>query len=298
MKDTRNILLLVVSLCLVGTWAYHVYDKNQYVQQVPAVIKKDSIAEQKAVNDSIRNSYSKTLAQIDTSVAVSEADKTAYADKSSEIDSLKNEIYAILNINAITKEDLRRAEEKIKELRQKLSSATGKQDVQTDNKSATTQIKNAEAVNVPRARTEQKNTQPNNKQEAPAALLSAVSISFRAIQNETKDQSTTRANAAGFFSVSCLLQNSAVSFTDTELFIVLTDPKGNVVQDDQWQAGMFLTSLNTRIPYSRKSIFNYAKGDAKRVTVSIEPSIIMQGAYSLQIYHNGTRIGKSDLRLN
>ena len=91
MKDTRNILLLVVSLCLVGTWAYHVYDKNQYVQQVPAVIQKDSIAEQKAANDSIRNSYSKTLAQMDTSATESEADKTAYAEKSSEIDSLKNE---------------------------------------------------------------------------------------------------------------------------------------------------------------------------------------------------------------
>lgn len=297
MKDTRNILLLVVSLCLVGTWAYHVYDKNQYIQRVPAVIQKDSIAEQKAANDSIRKSYSKTLAQMDTSATESEADKTAYADKSSEIDSLKNEIYAILNINAITKEDLRRAEEKIKELRQKLSSATGKQDVQTDNQTVTTQIKNAGAVNVPRVKTEQKNT-PQNKQEVPVSLLSAVSVSFRAIQSETKDQSTTRANAAGFFSVSCLLQSSAASFTDTELFIVLTDPKGNVVQDDQWQAGMFLTSLNTRIPYSRKSIFNYAKGDAKRVTVTIEPSDFIQGSYSLQIYHNGTRIGKSDLRLN
>lgn len=297
MKDTRNILLLVVSLCLVGTWAYHVYDKNQYVQQVPAVIQKDSIAEQKAANDSIRNSYSKTLAQMDTSAADSEADMTTYADKSSEIDSLRNEIYAILNINAITKEDLRRAEEKIKELRQKLTSATGKQVVQTDNQPSTTPVKNDGAISDRRAKTEQKNIK-SGKEETPTALLNTVNISFKAIQSETKDQATTRANAAGFFSVSCLLQNSAVSFTDTELFIVLTDPKGNVVQDDQWQAGMFLTSFNTRIPYSRKSIFNYAKGDAKRVTVSIEPSVIMQGSYSLQIYHNGTRIGKSDLRLN
>lgn len=297
MRDTRNILLLVVSVCLVGTWAYHVYDKNQYAQQIPAVTQKDSIAEQKAVNDSIRKSYSKTLAQMDTTAAVNETEKTAIADKSSEIDSLKNEIYAILDINAITKEDLRRAEEKIKQLRQKLTSATGKEDVQTDNQPATTEVKNAVAVNDSRTKTEQKNTQ-SSKQETPAALLSAVSISFKAIQSETKDQSTTRANAAGFFSVSCLLQSSAASFTDTELFIVLTDPKGNVVQDDQWQAGMFLTSQNTRIPYSRKSIFNYAKGDAKRVAVTIEPSDFMQGSYSLQIYHNGARIGKSDLRLN
>lgn len=298
MKDTRNILLLVVSVCLVATWAYHVYDKNQYVQQVPAVIQKDSVAEQKAVNDSIRNSYSKTLAQMDTSVAGTETENTAYAEKSAEIDSLKNEIYAILNINAITKEDLRKAEEKIRELKQKLTSTTSKEDSQTDNPPATAKVKNAGPMsNEPGAKTEQKNTQ-STKQETPAASLNTVSISFKAIQSETKDQATTKARAAGFFSVSCLLQNSTASFTDTELFIVLTDPNGNVVQDDQWQAGMFLTSLNTRIPYSRKSIFNYAKGDTKRVTVTIEPSDFLQGSYSLQIYHNGTRIGKSDLRLN
>ncbi len=297
MKDTRNILLLVVSVCLVGTWAYHVYDKNQYIQQVPAVIQKDSIAEQTAVNDSIRKSYSKTLAQMDTSAAGNETEKPAYADKSSEIDSLKNEIYTILNVNAITKEDLRNAEEKIRQLKQKLTSTNVKQDVQTDNQTATTEVKNAGAENISRSKTEQKNTK-SSKQETPAALLSAVNISFKAIQSKTKDQATTKASAAGFFSVSCLLQNSSASFTDTELFIVLTDPGGNVVQDDQWQAGMFLTSLNTRIPYSRKSIFNYAKGDAKRVTVTIEPSDFMQGSYSLQIYHNGARIGKSDLRLN
>ncbi len=297
MKDTRNILLLVVSLCLVGTWAYHVYDKNQYIQQAPAVVKKDSIAEQKAMNDSIRESYSKTLAQIDTPAVAGGTEMNGYAEKSSEIDSLKNEIYAILNINAITKEDLRKAEEKIRELKQKLTSATVKPDIQTDRPPASSQVNNTAAADVPKLKTEQKNTQ-QAKQEIPAALLSAVSVSFRAIQSETKDQTTTRARSAGFFSVSCLLQNSASSFTDTELFFVLTDPNGNVVQDDQWQAGMFLTNLNTRIPYSRKSIFNYTKGDSKRITVIIEPSDFIQGSYSLQIYHKGTRIGKSDLRLN
>lgn len=297
MKDTRNILLLVVSLCLVATWAYHVYDKNKYAQQSPALIQKDSIGEQKAVNDSIRKSFSKVLAQMDTSAGGNEPQKTAYADKSSEIDSLKNEIYAILNINAITKEDLRRAEEKIQQLKQKLTSAARKQDVQTANQPPALVVKTVSAINDTKLKAEIKNNQPN-KQETEPALLSAVNISFKAIQTETKDQATTKASATAFFSVSCLLQNGTASFTDTELFIVLTDPQGNVVQDDQWQAGMFLTSLNTRIPYSRKSIFNYAKGDSKRVTVTIEPSDFMQGSYSLQIYHNGSRIGKSDLRLN
>jgi len=298
MKDTRNILLLVVSLCLVGTWAYHIYDKNNYAQEPVVVVKKDTVAEQKAVNDSLRTSYSKTLAQLDTTARSKDSmNITGYAVKTSEIDNLRNEIYAILNLNAITKEDLRRAEVKLKLLQQKIgTSDNGNTEISKQTK--TSEVKNPVVVSSDSKVKPETKTVVQNKQEAEPVLLNTVNISFRAFQAAAKDQPTTKADDAGYFAVSCLLQNVMASFTDTDVYLVLTDPQGNVIQDDQWQAGMFSTRSNTRIPYSRKSSFSYAKGDTKRITVNIKPSEILQGSYSLQIYHNGTRIGKSDLRLN
>lgn len=135
-------------------------------------------------------------------------------------------------------------------------------------------------------------------QETSTVLLNAVNISLKAMQAEAKDQITTKAGNTGYFAVSCQLQNSSSSINDAEVYMVLTDPKGNVIQDDQWQAGMFLSGTSGRIPYSRKSSFSYVKGDTKRISVSIKPNEVMPGSYSLQIYHNGARIGKADLRLN
>ena len=120
MKDTRTILLLAVSLCLVGTWVYHLYDKNKYAA-IPAVeLKKDEPINQTAINDSIRLKFSTTLTALDSARMGKDSLHTELSGKLTEIDSLRNEIASILNISNITREDLRRAEDKIKQLQQKI----------------------------------------------------------------------------------------------------------------------------------------------------------------------------------
>lgn len=298
MKDSRNILLLVVSLCLVGTWAYHIYDKNKYIQEPETVVKKDTVADELRINDSIRKRYAATLSQLDSGRRAKDSVYSTYGSAGNEIDSLQNEIYTILNNKIITKEDLRRAGEKIKELQGKLQAS-----VRPDTQAVLSEVKppipqNTPALNEPKMKQEPTVTVKEKTETATVtAVLNTTGISIRAINADSKDQTTTKADAAGFFSISCQLQNSSVSFNDTEVYIVLSDPQGNVIQDDQWQAGMFLSRTNGRIPYSRKSSFSYTKAEIKRITANIKPAEIGQGLYSLQIYHNGSRIGKADLRM-
>lgn len=292
MKDTRTVLLFIVSLCLVATWAYHLYDKSQYADQPVVITKKDTSVPQSAVNDSLRLKYSRTLMALGSTLQGKDSLHTELNVKESEIDSLRNEINDILQINNITKEDLRRAEEKIQQLQQRMA-VTGKQ-VKTTNP-VTTNIPTGSAETG--LRQQVKNTAVE-KQETAAAYLNAVTMGLRAIQPGAKEQVTTRARDAGYFSISCLLQNNNVSIDDAEVFIVLADPAGNVIQDDQWQAGMFSSRTNGRIPYSRKSSFSYSRGEAKQISLLLKPAEIVPGTYSLQIYQNGSRIGKTDLRLN
>lgn len=296
MKDSRNILLLVVSLCLVGTWAYHIYDKNKYVQEPEAVTKKDTVAEELRINDSIRRRYAAMVSQLDSGRRAKDSAYAAHKTEGALIDSLQNEIYTILNNKVITKEDLRKAGEKIKELQEKMQASA-----RQDSPVVSTEVKpplpvTAAVVNEPKMKQEPK-TAAKEKTEIAAAVLNSTGISLRAIYADSKDQTTTKADAAGYFIVSCQLQNNNVSFNDTEVYFVLTDPQGNVIQDDQWQAGMFLSKTSGRIPYSRKSSFSYTKAETKRITASIKPAEIVQGVYSFQVYHNGARIGKADLRL-
>jgi hypothetical protein len=286
MKDTRNILLVIVSLCLVGTWVYHLYDKNKYANDNVLIPVKDSLAEQTKVNDSLRVAYNGLLQQIDSSRSTTTVDTAAVTIDSSinAIDSLRNEIAAILAINNITKEDLRRAEEKIKQLQQRLTSTvstpvTSSPEIKTQTSPATNRV---ETISKPIA-------------EEP--VFTASAISFRAIQTG-KDQITANADATGYFSIACTVQNPTASFTDTEVYMALIDPSGDVVQDDPWQSGMLTTAASDRIPYTRKTKLSYAKGDAKRIAMNLKLAAYDKGMYSVQFYHNGVRIGRSNLRLN
>ena len=284
MKDTRTILLLVVSLCLVGTWAYHLYDKNKYAA-IPFEIKKEEPINQTAINDSIRLKYSSTLSELDSTRVGKDSLYTQLTGKLTEIDSLRNEIAAILNISNITKEDLTRAQEKIIQLQQKMQ-LTNKPTTEKRTTFVNNNIGVAEA-------TPQQETKPT----APA-FLNSMNINFKAMQGDDKEQSTTKANTASYFSISYSLQNNNVSFTDTEVYMVLIDPGGNVIQDDPWQAGMFQSNNSGRIAYTRKNNFSYLKGDTKRISMNVKLPEFAQGSYSLHIYHNGLQIGKVDLRLN
>lgn len=289
MKDSRTVLLLFVSLCLVGTWIYHIYDKNNYLSNPPVILVKDSAAIQKAINDSLRSIYSKQLSIIDSNSRKDDSLTTTLSDKLNENDSLRNEINAILNVNNITREDLKRAEEKIIQLQKKQQqsrlSVPNSQTTVADNKQY-----NQSTVQ----------SGSNQDQNKTSVVFSLANISLKAIKPGTGavELTTNKANETDHFSITYSLVCNEASLNESEVFIVLTDPAGNVIQDDQWQAGLFYTKNNVRIPYTRKNDFDYSKGEVKRFTSVLKLSEYNSGLYNLQVYHNGTRIGKADLRLN
>lgn len=54
MKDIKGFLLVMLSVGLVGTWVYHLYDKTQYTTNRKEIFIKDSIAVAEAVQDSLQ----------------------------------------------------------------------------------------------------------------------------------------------------------------------------------------------------------------------------------------------------
>lgn len=289
MKDGKTILLLIVSLCLVATWGYHIYDKSRYSSD-ETIAKKDSVNQQ-TVNDSLQRNYANALLRLGTVQVDKDSINTELNQKVSEIDSLRTEIGIILNVSNITKEDLKKAEDKILVLEQKISQVNKGQKVKTDQ--VLPNNRNAFADQGPVAPTKNAAVEKENN----SGNLSASNTTIKAIASGSNN-STTKADATDYLSVACSLQNNTSSFSDAEIYVVVTAPGGHVIQDDQWQAGMFSTANGMRIPYTRKSTLNYSKGELKRISLTIKPGDIEAGLYSVQVYHNGQRIGKADLRLN
>ncbi len=295
MKDTKTILLLLVTLGLVGTWAYHIYDKNKYGNAAAQQATVDSIAIQNTINDSLRRMFARTLTDLGVTNITKDSVNTEQTARVNEIDSLRNEITTILNVANITKEDLRRAEQKIIELQKKMIAGTKSGITYTKEKQVIVPVNNLQeqtAANQTTAAAKKELELPT----AEAGFFAASDVSIKAVQQDEK--ATSKASQVDYFSVSCQLKNAKSSFDNTDVYIVLTDPKGNVIQDDQWQAGMFSSNTDGRIAYTRKNSFDYVKGDSKRMSLTVKLPEAYPGAYNLQLYHNGNRIGKADIRLN
>src|SRR4030095_1998461 len=124
MRDSKPLLLVLVSSILVIPWVYHFYDKSRYVRQNTELSVKDTTTVGRAIRDSLKNLYAAAILELDTRLDSSQENtallQNRLANKLDEIDQLKSEIRNILSKQNFTAEDLVEARRKIAELQQKV----------------------------------------------------------------------------------------------------------------------------------------------------------------------------------
>ena len=120
MKDIKNSLLAMLSVGLVGTWIYHLYDKTQYASQRKEIFIKDSIAVAQAVQDSLQQLYARSMQTLDRKLDSTKfgADSLRFTLESKliEINRLRTEINNILKNRGASQADMLTARQKITEL--------------------------------------------------------------------------------------------------------------------------------------------------------------------------------------
>src|SRR5688572_793789 len=120
MRDIKPLLLLLLSIGLVCTWIYHIYDKTIYSQRRTEVYIKDSAAVADAIKDSLDKIYSATISDLDSRLSYSKNNADSLQvridGKLKEINRLKTEISGILNKQGLSKNDIGSARKKIGQL--------------------------------------------------------------------------------------------------------------------------------------------------------------------------------------
>jgi acetyl/propionyl-CoA carboxylase alpha subunit len=292
MKDSRSILLLLVSFCLIGTWVYHIYDKSKYAAvQLTQPSKIDSTESTTQLGDSVTQLYQSAVVQLEDAKTGRDSLNRQLQDKVNEIDTLRIEINRMLGETNLTREDLKKALAKIQNLQQKIN-----QLYQSNTSVATAPGSQSTGGNI----VTQQRTNPG-KQSAQAAVdvqLQATDIAFQAIKKPADEVTDVDGDNPEQIAVSFQLKNPSNNEGSASIYVILKDPAGNIVQDDQWMAGMFQSKTDGYIKYSRKLNWDYSKGDAKRLNATIPVNKISKGGYQLQLYQNGLRIGKADWIIN
>jgi hypothetical protein len=306
-KKTKTVLLVMLSVGLVVTWAYHFYDKSVYSNRKSEVSIKDSVIVAQGIKDSLQRIYSRAInnlgTQLDSTKNTAGQLKGELSNKLSEIYRLRSEVASILKKSDLNKEDLDQARKKTAELQQLVSELQNKNSTIEEEKKqisfafdeVNTQVKKMES-NMQQLSQENKVLTEKVKL-ASTFVVTDLKISPVMVKND-KEVETNLIQKASKLVVSFDVQNNVTQYDNTEVFVVITQPDGKVLNTDVWEAYSMDTNDRGKIGYTRMVKFDYQKGETKHVMFTINPEDYQKGNYSLQVYHNGYKIGETTKALN
>lgn len=297
----------MLSVGLVGTWIYHLYDKTQYASQRKEIFIKDSIAVAEAVQDSLQQLYNRSLQKLDQKLDSTRFDadslRFTLGNKLAEINRLRNEINAILKNRSASQTDMLTARKKISELQTLLAETNGQKLTLEEEKlqlSATMTRLNGEINGLQenmKKLGDENRVLTDKMTLASLFVASEIKLSPVMVKND-KEVETTQAKKTGKLVISFTVQNNLTDYDGTDVFIIITQPDGKVLTPDVWESATPMTTHSgDRKNYTRKVRFEYFKGEAKQLTFSINADAYQTGAYSLQLYHKGHKIGQTSKTL-
>lgn len=314
MRDIKPLLLLLLSIGLVGTWVYHLYDKTQYSQRRIEAFVQDSTTVANNIRDSLKGVYSSTIQQLDSSLASSgdslnhtqnKADslQRRLASRVSEINRLKVEISNILNKGNTSGNDMALARQKIGELQEQvnqLESQNGSMEAEKKQLSSTLEQLTGHAGKL------EQNIRKLNDENATlqqkidlASVFFASDVKLAAVDmRSSKEVETTQYKRADKLVVSFLLQNNVSDYYNAEINIVIIQPDKQVLQNPNWDSGQFDSKSEGKKNFTRVIKFDYIRGEQKSLTFSLDVEDFQKGNYGLQLWHKGVMIGKAFVGLN
>jgi hypothetical protein len=308
MKDTKTVLLVMLSVGLVGTWVYYLYDKTVQSRHQTETVTTNPIASLQNIQDSLQKIYSFTVdklgAQLDSVRNTAGQLQGELNTRLEEIDDLKTEINALLKNNGAKKEDIELAGKKTTKLQQ-LVADFGKENKALENENKQTASLPGELTTIQLKKLQTDNPlaiQENNLSSEKTSRSSLFTISELKITpvaiKDDREIETTRAESASKLVISFVVQNNVTSYANAEVFAVITQPDGRVMQPDAWDAASIPTHGYGKKPYTRKMKFEYLKGETKQLQATFSPEDYEKGNYTLQVFHNGYLIGQAVKILN
>src|SRR5438067_13519164 len=103
-NTTKNVLIGILAVLLLGTWAYFLYDKNDSTKQIQ--VKSVEASKALSTRDSVQQLYNNALTRLDSLTGSNNNLNGKLSDRQSEITKLKNEINRIINNKNATASEL------------------------------------------------------------------------------------------------------------------------------------------------------------------------------------------------
>jgi len=304
MKDSKNLLLILVSAGLTLTWVYHLYDKAHYSSHQFEVLVKDSLATQEAIKDSLQKLFNEKTHELDTTRMATDSLKGSLDSTRIKIYDLRKQISDILKNRIVTKADLRKARDLIAEYKDKIEEIKAQNnDLETERQRLSGELTQLNDEMKGLQENMQKITQENKEltetiNQASTFIASDLHLSAVTTHSGDKEVEASSAKRAEKFVFSFTIQNNIVKNSFYDVYVVITQPGNKVLQNDVWGADYFVSKTEGNKPYTTKIHFEYTRGEKKKILFTLQPDNFIPGTYMMQVYQNGISLGETTKALN
>ena len=301
-KDNRGIIYGVLIAALLGTWGYIIYDKSKTKE----VIQQKDV--QYASLDSVRNQlltdYQAAEIRLDKMTSENTKLDSLVKTRDKDVASMRSRIKTLINKQNASAADLSEARKLINQLNGKIEEYVleierlqGENTQLTADKQQLTTEKQQLTDTLNTKVTENKAL---SGQVDVGSTLNAANFHLAAINEKKsgKESETSRAKRADKFRVSFDVENR-LSVTGTkDLYVIVTNPEGQVVKEDGLGSGSVTTREDGDKEFTNKVSIDYEQGKRKNVSFDLKQTDKYKpGTYKVEVYQNGFKIGEGAVTL-
>lgn len=295
-RSRNGLIYGILIAALAGTWIYMLYDKNKsnetIVQQGTQI---DSISSSR---DALQQEYNAANARLDDLISQNSRMDSLVKTKDKELADVKARIQSILTNKNATQAELAEARRLIEQLKTNIAGyqetierlegeklvLAGERDVARKERDSVGVVKDS-----------------LNKEVTLGSVLHASNIKLQPIQvkKNGKEVETSKAKRADMMRVIFDLDENRIAVTgDKEIYVAITAPDGSPLAVEALGSGRFSLEDGTEKLYTAKKTVAYVKGEKQTVSMDWKQnSDFKPGDYSVEIYHNGFRIGQGKVNL-
>ncbi|MFM7838478.1 MAG: hypothetical protein ACKO6K_02835 [Chitinophagaceae bacterium] len=289
-KDSKNLIIALLAIGILGTWGYFLWDKNNSNKEIDKLTTENYIAD--SSYNELDVTYKAALSRLDSLTVNNNELEGKLTERNSEIKDLRTQIDGYMKKQKLSDAEKKKAAALIEELNTKINGLEEEvARLTSENQQLNTTVNK---LNTDLETTTTAKKQLETKVDI-ASTLNASNIAIAAVNERRngKEKETSRAKRADKLIISFDVENRIANSGNTDIFVCITDPDGTAVSLDGQGSGRFQTREDGEKLFSAKVDVVYEAGKKKHVEFAWkqQPNPYKKGNYKIEIYHNGFKIG-------
>ena len=301
-RDSKNLIIGLLAVGVLGTWGYFLWDKNKSDQKITQ-LQTQYVAVDSSKNE-LQKSFDAALGRLDSLTGYNNELEGKLTERNSEISKLKGQINGILRKQRISESERKKAQGLIAELNDKINNLEEEVARLTmENQQLTTEKTQLTAEKE--QLTTDLQTTTTQKQELEqkvdiASTLNASNINITPINEKSggKEKITTNAKRVDKLVISMDVSNRIMQSGQTDVYVCITGPDGKPISVEALGSGTFTTREDGEKVFTAKVPVEFEAGKPKHVEFAWKQnSPFKTGSYKIEVYQNGFKIGEATREL-